>query len=345
MKKFSMTCLLAALFLAPCILPQNATAATTWKFFSAYGPTEGPCCTVWQQLFDRVAKETDGGLIIKIYWSGQHPFEGSDMLKAVSDGAAQVAHFYGPYVYSNEPVYELETIPMLMPQEPLESFRIVTRLWGGFKGDRSGPFERILQDNWGATMVHLMPGAQQRIFTKGYAANTQDSLKGHKIRVTSASTALLVEVLGGTPVTLTFGEVYTGLSQGLIDGLHTSTYFANSGGFMEVCDTVNMWEINTTTDGLMVNKAALDKLPEDVRATFLRIMSESALKPEMGELQDNAMVLEHLILTGKKVYTVSAADRKTVGEKVHAGLVPGWKKRTGADADEILKILEQKTSK
>lgn len=344
MKKFTLACLMAAFFLTPYILPQSAAAATTWKFFSAYGPTEGPCCTVWQQLFDRIAKETNGELVIKIYWSGQHPFEGNEMLKVVSDGAAQIAHFYGPYVYSNEPIYEFETIPMLLPQDPLESFRIVTKLWGGFKGDRSGPFERVLQDKWGATMVHLMPGAQQRIFTKGYAANTQGSLKNHKIRVTGASTALLVEALGGTPVTLTFGEVYTGLSQGLIDGLHTSTYFANSGGFMEVCDSINMWEINTTTDGLMVNKAALDKLPENVRATFLRVMSESALKPEMGELQDNAMVLERLILAGKHVYTVSAEDRKAVGEKVHAKLVPEWKQRTGADADEVLKIVEQKTN-
>lgn len=339
MKKIAFVCL--AVFFAACLwLSPQAYAKTTWKFFSAYGPTEGPCCLIWQGLFDRIEKETGGELRIKAFWYGQHPYEGSDMLKAVKDGAAQIGHFYGPFVSSSEPLYEFEAIPMVMPGDSLEAFALLKVLWGGFKGERSGPFERVLQDNWDATLVHLIPGGQQRLFTKGYAADTPGSLKGHKIRANSPSMGAFVEVLGGTPVNLAWGEIYTALAQGLIDGLHTSTFFSKSAGFMDICDTINLWEIGAATDGLMVSRAALDKLPADVRQTFLRIMAESANKPEMAELQDHAVTFERLVLEGKQVRTVKAEDRKAVADAVHARLLPEWKKRVGPEADEVLRLVK-----
>lgn len=334
-------CAFLAASLAFCMFTfaPNVEAKTTWKFFSSYGPTEGPCGYIWQELFKKIEQETNGELKIKVFWAGQHPYEGSDMLKAISTGAAQLAHFYGPFVSSAEPLYELEAIPMIMPADSYKTFDILKKLWGNFQGDKSGPLEKVLQERWGASLVHLIPAGAQRLFTKGYAANTPGSLKGHKIRSNSAAMASFISALGGTPINLAWGEIYTGLAQGLIDGTHTSTFFAKSTGFMDICDTVNLWEISAATDGLMVNVEALNALPEEVRKVFLKVMSESAMKPETAELADHALALEQLILEGKKIYTVSKEDRNAVAKQVHETYLPEYIKRGGAEAQQAIDII------
>ncbi len=319
----------------------SAEAKTVWKFFAGYGSTEGACSFIWQDLFDEVEKQTNGELVIKPFWAGQHPYSGTDLLKALQDGSAQIASFYGPFLSSTEPIFELDAIPMLMPSDALKSFNILRILWGDFKGDESGPLAKVLKDNWNATLVHLIPASQQRLFTNGYASNKLDSLKGHKIRASTPAIGAFIEALGGTPISIAWGEIYTALSQGLIDGTVTSTFFANSTGFMDICDNINLWEISGASDGLMVSRDALAELPEDVREIFLKVMYESATKPEMAELTDNALTIEKLALLGKVINAVSEEDRNAVAKKVHEKLIPEWRARVGENADLVLEIIEK----
>lgn len=290
-------------------------------------------------------KQTNGELVIKPFWTGQHPYSGPDMLKALQDGSAQIASFFGPFLCSTEPILEFESIPMLMSTDAVKSFNILKKLWGDFKGDESGPLAKVLKDNWNVTLIHLIPASPQRLFTKGYVANTLDSLKGHKIRSNSPAMGSFIEALGGTPINLAWGEIYTALSQGLIDGTHTSTFFANSTGFMDVCDTINLWEISAATDGLMVSREALDKLPADVRETFLKIMYESATKPEMTELVENALTLENLALRGKKIYAAKEEDRQKLAENIHKTIIPEFIERVGDNAKNLLQIIDEESKK
>ena len=180
-----------------------------WSFYSAYGPEDGACCAVWQDLFDRIYEETDGRLQITTYWYGQHPYEGEEMLKVVSDGTAELTHFYSGYVESVDPALSVEALPLLMPVDAYEAYDILTALWGNFSGDTSGTLESILQEKWGATMVHCMPASPQRLFTAGYDAVEPNSLEGHKIRSYSTATAAFVQALGGTPVSISLsGDLY-----------------------------------------------------------------------------------------------------------------------------------------
>ncbi len=312
-----------------------------WKFFSAYGPGDSACCDVWPALFEKVKRATNGRLDISVFWSGQHPYQGSDMLKVIRDGSAELAHFYGGFLASVEPVFGIDAIPMLFPSDADESFALVSKLWGDFKLDRKGVLERVLEDKWGGCMIHALPASQQRIYTSGYKINGIGSLKGHKVRVYSPELATLVTILGGTPVSIAFAELYTGLSTGLVDGLVTSVYFANAGGFFDFCDTINLWEIMAAADELMVSKKALDKLPPDIRKTFLDIMYKSVTKPERAELETNALVLEELIKKGIQVYVPSQKEREAVIKRCQKEIWAPWVVRAGADAKLALEQVEE----
>ena len=315
-----------------------------WKFFGAYGPTEGPSSYVWKDLFKRIEKETNGRMKIKIFWYGQHPFEGSDMLKVISDGSAEMAHYYGPFLSSVEPVFGIDALPMLFPTDPEDSMKVGAALWGGFSQDRSGVLERILEDRWGATLVHMIVGSQQRFFTKGYKVDSMNALKGHKVRANSPEVAALVELLGGTPAPLKWGEIYTALQQGLVDGIHTSTFFAKAAGFSEHIDTISMIDFSCAADGLMINLEKLNELPEDIRNTMLKILREDALKPQIAEVTMAARAFEELAAEGKKIYAPGAQLREEISKACLEKITKPWIKRVGPDAQEAFDMIQKVSS-
>lgn len=313
-----------------------------WNLFMAYGPEDGACCELWPKLLKEVERETDGRFKVNVFWSGQHPYEGADMLKVIKEGQADLAHFYGSYVSSVVPAFGIDGVPMLLPPDPMDSFKVMSGLWGNFKQDRSGVLEKELQDKWSASMVHMIPASHQRIFSKGYEVTGLESLKGHKIRTYSPELANLVEILGGTPVSMNFGEVYTGLAQGMVDGLITSTQFAKAGGFFDFCDTINMIEIMAAMDGLMVNQQSLKELPEDIRGTFLDVMHNSATKPETLELANNAIILEQLLLTGDvKAFVPEQEKRQEVVKVVKKEIWEDWLENAGELGQAAMKQMEE----
>lgn len=59
----------------------------------------------------------------------------------------------------------------------------------------------------------------RNMYTTNKEINTPDDLKGLKIRVqTSETNVKMLEALGASATPMSFGEVYTGLQQGVIDG-------------------------------------------------------------------------------------------------------------------------------
>lgn len=315
---------------------------TEWSFYSAYGSDEGASCAVWESLFKQIEEETDGQLVITPYWYGQHPYEGEDMLKALEDGSAQISHFYSGYLSSVEPVFGADAVPMLFPSDPMESWAVTAKLWGNFSQDTNGVLESILQERWNATMVHMLPASPQRFFTNGYAVDGLGSLKGHKIRVYSPELGKLVEILGGTPVSVSFSEVYTSLSTNLIDGYITSTMFAESGGLFDFTDHINAWEIMASTDGLVVDLDELNALPPDVKETFLRIMHDSAMKPETVELEMNDEIVDARTASGDVEFVApDEAKRTEVVEKVKEEIWKPWLDLTGEDGQAVLQQIDE----
>lgn len=312
-----------------------------WSFYSAYGPEDGACCEVWQDLFDKVYEETDGKLKITTYWYGQHPYEGEEMLKTVQDGTAQLTHFYSGYVESVEPSLAVEGLPLLFPTDPNKSYEILSGLWGNFEQDKNGALENILETNWNATMVHCMPASPQRLFTTGYDGTKANSLKGHKIRTYNTSTSEFVEALGGTPVSISLSETYTGLSTNLVDGLITSTLFGYNSGVFDYVDTVNVWEIAAGTDGIMCNMDALNSLPDDVRETFLRVMNESATAPETVELEKNDKLLKQLEGDGVKVIEPTEKFRNSVRDILEKEVWSDWLKDAGENGKIVLEQVKK----
>jgi len=313
-----------------------------WSLFTSFGPEDTSICYIWPKLFDEIRQRTDGQLDISIYWTGQHPYKGEDFLKVVKDGTAELVNIGAGLLTSIEPVLGFFALPIVLPDKAMERFEAEAAMFGNFE-QKDGLLGNILKDKWGAAVVHGMPGCYLRLFTKGYKADGIDSLKGHKVRVYSPEVAKFVEILGGTPVSLDYGEVYTALSTGLIDGAITTLQVADASGWLDHCDTINFWNIIGYMDVTAVNIKALDELPDDIKKIFLDVMRTSAQKPEMLELYRESMILEEKITEGYTLYVPDDALKARVREKIMERVIKPWLDTNGGNGKKAFEELEKIT--
>ena len=104
---------------------------------------------------------------------------------------------------------------------------------------------------------------------------TVDDIKGLKIRTPgSAIYQNTFTALGASPSTLNWGEVFTALQQGTIDGQENGLSITNTSGVLEVQPYVTVWSYSYENDLLMFNTDVWNSLNEATQ----KVLREKALE-------------------------------------------------------------------
>jgi len=119
----------------------------------------------------------------------------------------------------------------------------------------------------GIKLVATYPFSGQMLFCRKPIANLSD-IKGLKVRTNGPSAADLVKALGGQPVSLAFGEVYTALERGTVDCGITGAGSGNGVKWPEVTTHLYTLSLSWSTSGYFVNLAWWNKLDPAIRAQF-----------------------------------------------------------------------------
>lgn len=113
------------------------------------------------------------------------------------------------------------------------------------------------------------------------------------------STGTMLEYLaaaGASPQQIAGPEIYQAISTGVVDGAHWGAAIgALSMKFWEVARFHMKPALGITNDAWIVNKAALDKLPADLKLQFLSLLEERYFLRSVEYLQQEAVALN----TGK----------------------------------------------
>ena len=90
-------------------------------------------------------------------------------------------------------------------------------------------------DDGFVTLTYYTSGARS-FYTKDRAIRTPADLKGLKIRVQDMKSQTdMMNYLGGIPVAMSYGDVYTSLQTGIIDGTENNETALTTGKHGEVC--------------------------------------------------------------------------------------------------------------
>lgn len=119
---------------------------------------------------------------------------------------------------------------------------------------------------------------------------TPDDLKGMKIRVQASPTNVkMIDLMGAAAVPMSYGEVYTAIQQGVIDGAENSEMALTTMKHGEVAKYYTYNQHQIVPDLLVANLKFLESLPADERAVFdeaARISTEVEVQAWDDQIED-----------------------------------------------------------
>ncbi|WP_226975995.1 TRAP transporter substrate-binding protein [Zobellia nedashkovskayae] len=129
-------------------------------------------------------------------------------------------------------------------------------------------------------------------YTKDRPINNPDDLAGLKIRVMESVTAMdMVKDLGGSPTPISWGELYTALQQGVVDGAENNPPSFYLSRHYEVCKFYTLDEHTVLPDVLLAGTHLWDSLSEEEQGWLKKAVDGSVgyQRKLWGEAEDEAL--------------------------------------------------------
>ncbi len=119
--------------------------------------------------------------------------------------------------------------------------------------------------------------AGSRSFYSTKPMESPADLEGQKLRVMESNTAMtMVDMLGGSPTPIAWGELYTALQQGIVDGAENNLPSFYLSRHYEVCKYYMMDEHTALPDELLISTLVWDKLSEEEQGWLKEAAMESS---------------------------------------------------------------------
>ncbi|WP_316931653.1 TRAP transporter substrate-binding protein [Nonlabens sp. YIK11] len=113
-------------------------------------------------------------------------------------------------------------------------------------------------------------------YTKTEPINTPADVKDMKIRVMKSNMAIeMIQDLGGAPTPISFGELYTALQQGVVDGAENNIPSYYTSKHFEVCKFLSIDEHTSLPDVLVIGTETLARLTDQEKQWLEEAVQES----------------------------------------------------------------------
>ena len=117
----------------------------------------------------------------------------------------------------------------------------------------------------------------RNFYTKATPVRTPEDLKGLKIRVMNSATAIdMVKAMGGAPTPIAWGELYSSLAQGTVDGAENNLPSFSSNKHYEVCKHFSLDGHTRIPDMLLISTKVWNKLDPQLQGWVQQAATESS---------------------------------------------------------------------
>jgi tripartite ATP-independent transporter DctP family solute receptor len=285
--------------------------------------------SVWQvaaNTFKQLIEErTDGRYVVNIYPNEQ--LSSGDMPKGVEN------------IFTG--VTDLDIHSVMIMQSFEEKLTILTMPWLFTNGYDSvdeilfnGPGKDAIFDlirAKGAEPLALGENGFRQLTNNVREVTTPDDMKGLKIRIPSNNMYIsLFKALGADPTTMNWGETFTALQQGTIDGQENPLDTIRSGKVHEVQKYMTMWNYSYDPICLSVSGNIWDSLSDADKEIFKTSAEEAmAAEVEASRAMD-ADIIAEFEAAGVKVANLTD-DQVKAFQDIVAPIYGEWRDRIGDD--------------
>lgn len=206
---------------------EEATAEKPLVLTLAHGLSETHTVHIAMTEFaEQVEKETDGRIQVRILPNGQLGSENENMEQLMA-GVISMTKVSAPGLATYNESYHTFGLPYIF--DDTEDFYHV------MDSQEMQDFFLSSEDDGFVTLTYYTSGARS-FYTKNKAIHTPEDLKGLKIRVQDMKSQTdMLNALGGIPVAMSYGDVYTSLQTGIIDGTENNETALTTGKHGEIC--------------------------------------------------------------------------------------------------------------
>jgi TRAP-type C4-dicarboxylate transport system substrate-binding protein len=255
--------------------------------------------------------------------------KGPEMLRLMSQGVVEFGTATLSYFASDDPINEAVDLAGLTTdaktqRQVVAAFEpVYEKLYGGANGVK---------------LLGLSPYPAQVLFCNADMKGLAD-LKGKKVRTSSRTQAELIEALGGTSVTMAFGEVVPAMQNKVVDCAITGSMSGYSAKWYEVSTHLVALPINWNPQIHAVNQKAWNRLDPKVQA-FLKtnidkmldaMWDGAAAQTQLGFDCNSGAAACPQPVKGKMVLVQpSEADRALLKKTMQDTVLPKWAARCSA---------------
>ena len=206
-------------------------------------PVSHPVHQGMEVFAKEVAEQSGGKLAVKIFPDAQLGTE-REVLELLQIGSIAMTKVSAAAMANFAPEYKVMGVPYLF-RDKEHLFRVLEGKTG----------EAILA----AGSEYLLRGlcfydaGSRSFYTKNKPIKTPDDLDGLKIRVMNHQMSVdMVNEMGGSATPMAYGELYTALQQGVVDGAENNPPSFVTSGHFEVCKFYTLDEHSSIPDVLVI---------------------------------------------------------------------------------------------
>ncbi len=268
-------------------------------------------------MAQRLAEKSNGKLTLDIYPSGQLGSE-QQCVELLQIGSLAITKVSAAVMESFTPKFKALGLPYV--------FRSKEHSFNVFDGEIGKELLLGTEEYWIRGLCFYDAGFRS-FYTIDKPINTPDDLDGLKIRVMKSQSAMeMVKALGGSPTPISWGELYTALQSGVVDGAENNAPSLYTSHHYEVCKHYSLDEHTCVPDVLIISTKVWNSLTEQEQKWLQEAADESV--PVERKYWDES-VKESLRIVQEAGVTIHHPDKSKFAEKVQ-GLLDKYKQ------DEVL---------
>ena len=243
--------------------------------------------------FKKTLQEVSGGkLDLTIYASGQLGSE-RDSIELLQIGSLDMANVSVGPLESFVPEMQVFSLPYV--------FEDSDHFWRTLNSDLGK--ELLLSPlNAGLRGMAFFDGGSRSFYTCPKPISTPDDLAGMKIRTMKSQSAVsLMRALGASATPISFGELYTSLQQGVIDGAENSPITYYKARHYEICRNFTLDEHNSIPGIVMFSEKVWQDLTTQQQQWLQLAMDQTVIFQRELWASDTEVALKALKADGVNI--------------------------------------------
>ncbi len=289
------------------------------------------------KVADLVRQRTNGEVDMQIFPAAQLG-NARQEVEGVQFGTIEATMMPAAFIAGFNPAVSVLDIPYLFPTDRAKSQQL-----------RDSAFGTAILESFSSRQLvalTLWPNGRKSL-TSNKSLEKLDALPGQKFRVMDSK--ILMEqfaAVGASAVAIQFGELYTALQTGVVDGQENPLDTISTMKFYEVQKNLVVTEHGAMEDVFLVNPGWWAKLPQSHRDAIVKTLDE--VRPQFEKMKDEAQrtSLETIKSSGKiAVRVADEAERRRMRDVMFPRARAAYLERAGAEGQKLVGLYEQELKK